>query len=87
MITGYLHGHKIIFDGVDWKYFDTGISIENEPRPCKRCGKTSKKYDSCLGKLPGVKNACCGHGVEKGYIQFDNGVIVRGYFEIEKEKP
>lgn len=27
--------------------------------------------DPCLGELPGVANACCGHGVEEGcYVQF-----------------
>ncbi|MFW6242880.1 MAG: hypothetical protein ACOC2W_01865 [bacterium] len=40
--------------------------------------------DACFPNLPGVSNACCGHGKRKGYIQFENGVIVRGYFTIEK---
>ena len=30
--------------------------------------------DPCLGKLPGVKNACCGHGLGPGYVVFENGV-------------
>lgn len=42
--------------------------------------------DPCLGHLPGVRYACCGHGVDHGYIFFENGVIVRGSFElIEKQ--
>ena len=39
--------------------------------------------DACLGILPGVDNACCGHGVrEKSYIRFSNGMVVKG-FEVE----
>lgn len=36
--------------------------------------------DPCLGKLPGVKYACCGHGgagYTIGYIYFENGVTIR----------
>lgn len=31
--------------------------------------------DPCLGlgQLPGVVNACCGHGIEVGYLIFENG--------------
>lgn len=40
--------------------------------------------DPCLGYLPGVRNACCGHGVSgAAYIQFDNGIIIRGEFIVE----
>lgn len=36
--------------------------------------------DACLGLLPGVANACCGHGTRaESYIQFTNGVTVRGF--------
>ena len=39
------------------------------------------KYDPCLGRLPGVKYACCGHGGKSnsasGYIYFENGRIIR----------
>lgn len=44
---------------------------------------TDEGHDFCVTNLGGVVNACCGHGVEEGYIQFDNGVIVRGMFTIE----
>ena len=36
--------------------------------------------DPCLGKLPGVKAACCGHGGKGnsgGYLYFENGTVVR----------
>lgn len=30
-------------------------------------------YDPCIGKLIGVKNACCGHGdTKEAYVQFDH---------------
>ncbi len=38
--------------------------------------------DPCIGKLPGVLFACCGHGGKTkanggGYIYFENGVTIR----------
>jgi hypothetical protein len=51
--------------------------------PCPECGSqpTPEGYDACLGKLPGVKFACCGHGREQGYIKFKNGRVIRGWFD------
>lgn len=54
---------------------------------CEKCGglrgmeyvdpKTGEEfYDHCLDKLPGVIQACCGHGGE-GFILFKSGVMVR----------
>lgn len=51
---------------------------------CNRCNRppTPEGFDACLGRLPGVKNACCGHGDPTcGYVQFENGVIIRGFFD------
>jgi len=49
--------------------------------PCKLCGKprTPEGHDACLGELPGVVGACCGHGKE-GYIEFENGTTIYGRF-------
>ena len=50
---------------------------------CKlKCTKEHKigdgdYVDPCLGILPGVKYACCGHGGESGYVFFENGLVVR----------
>lgn len=54
---------------------------------CKQCNMvateqidhyngTKEAVDPCLGKLPGVQFACCGHGdpEEDPYIMFTNGV-------------
>jgi hypothetical protein len=46
---------------------------------CRKCDKprTGDGHDPCIANLPGVQNACCGHGREQGYIMFDNGLIIR----------
>lgn len=56
--------------------------------PCPRCGNlpTAEGHDWCLasrlGALPGVDFACCGHGIQRGYISFTNGLVIRGQFEL-----
>lgn len=54
---------------------------------CPKCNKraTWDRHDPCIANLPGVKNACCGHGVDEGYIQFENGVTIRGIFEVDEK--
>ena len=56
----------ILDDLVDTKEL---LDLDN-PRSCKRCGRlpTKEGYDNCLGYIKGVIAACCGHGVEEGYI-------------------
>ena len=75
---GYDHGYPIEYDDTkkQWVYSDTREVVKNNPRLCKRCRESAapEGYDTCLGRLPGVKAACCGHGVEgEGYILFENG--------------
>ena len=78
-------GHDIKGSSTGWVYSDTGESVLGNPtRPCGKCGglNRSDEYDPCLAKLPGVINACCGHGDrDASYIQFKNGVIVRGFIK------
>jgi hypothetical protein len=87
-VTSYYNGHKIYFNFTTnkWHYLDNGILIEDNRRSCVKCGKnmTDKGHDYCIANLPGVTNACCGHGVDEGYIQFEDGRVLRGYFEIKK---
>lgn len=48
---------------------------------CSMCGHppTAEDHDACLGTLPGVMNACCGHGVtQDAYVQFLDGETIRG---------
>ena len=49
---------------------------------CPHCGlmRNGEGHDPCLGELPGVDYACCGHGGHgngRGYIAFSNGVVIR----------
>jgi hypothetical protein len=62
-------GHQIHFDGNVWRYSDTG-AICTHDRPCKRCGRppTAEGYDACLGHIESAAAACCGHGIESGYL-------------------
>lgn len=92
MAYSYINGHKIFFykDDEEIRYedgelYDTFKGQEKPNfRPCPKCGRlpTEEGHDGCLGSLPGVAFACCGHGVKKGYIKFKNGTVVKGHFEI-----
>jgi hypothetical protein len=54
-------------------------------RPCAKCGlkRPPSGHDPCIENLPGVGQACCGHGIEEGYVVFMNGIVLHGGFEIE----
>jgi len=80
----HLRGHPIVCIDGDYYYEDTGepTAPNWKGRPCGYCGEheTKEGHDACLGALPGVKNACCGHGDrDMSYISFENGVTVRGF--------
>ena len=67
MATSYQRGHVIFFDWHHWIWcYEDGVPASIE-RSCVRCGNmpTSEGHDACLGELPGVEYACCGHGVGK----------------------
>jgi hypothetical protein len=41
-------------------------------------------HDACLGRLPGVSAACCGHGRDdEAYIRFNDGTELRGSEAVE----
>jgi len=58
-------GHEIEAIEGEWRFVDTGEPTVGSNRPCGHCGEhaTAEGHDACLGTLPGVRNACCGHGV------------------------
>jgi len=70
MITSYLRGHLIEYDDNGWNYADNKQPIDMENRACIRCGMmpTPEGYDACLGYIPGVSSACCGHGVMELWV-------------------
>lgn len=54
---------------IGWCFDDTGKQIDHR-RPCARCRMppTPEGYDACLGYIPRLEAACCGHGVEQPSI-------------------
>ena len=81
--TSTLRGHPIYLDGEDYRYVDNDEPTATTwtTRDCGHCYKrnTPEGHDGCLGTLPGVANACCGHGaVEEAYIQLHDGSELRG---------
>lgn len=69
MITSYLRGHEIYYKNEKWYYSDNN-TIADDSRPCKKCGKypTKEGYDACIGYIKGATSACCGHGIQQGFI-------------------
>lgn len=81
----HLRGHPIAWDALRerWIYCDTREpTVETwRGRPCGHCGQhaTPEGHDACLGTLPGVTNACCGHGNDaEAYVQRPDGNVTRG---------
>lgn len=84
-LTAYINGNQVTStNGHDWQYTDGSphkIGVTVRPCPCCNSLPADGEPDGCLGSLPGVKNACCGHGIDgESYIEFENGVIIRGTF-------
>lgn len=90
----YFRGHPIVWTDTGWHYADT---LEPLPatggvvRPCAHCGLQTPlgegEVDPCLGVLPGVDNACCGHGVrDEAYVRFTTGIVLKG-FTVERIEP
>ena len=75
-------GHSIYCENGVWFYSDTRTPTMGDVRlSCSLCGlkRTKEDHDRCLGVLPGVMNACCGHGqVDEAYIQFWNEDRISG---------
>jgi hypothetical protein len=86
-IVDYEFGHAIRGGPRRYFYVDTGKMVKCPwERPCPKCGhyRTKDKHDPCIANLPGVRNACCGHGVEESYVQFENGMVICGWFEVDR---
>jgi len=87
MTRSYFRGHPTIWIDGAWVYEDSGLraGFGHDVRPCRKCGRifdssNSGEADPCMGELPGVDNACCGHGVpSEAYIRFINGMTIRGF--------
>lgn len=86
--NGHLRGWPIYYhEGAEeWRFCDTDEpTVETwSKRPCGHCGlygnSNDGEVDPCLGFLPGVTNACCGHGdPDMAYICFQGGLVLRGF--------
>ena len=84
-VTAKWRGHPIWFDedAYVWRFEDDGSPVADSwtKRPCGHCGElaTKKGHDRCIANLPGVVNACCGHGEDTdAYVMFENGVYLQG---------
>ena len=66
-VTSFVRGHRVVWDDPNWVYED-GVVVDLT-RACADCGEppTPEGFDACLGPIPGVHSACCGHGVGKPY--------------------
>jgi hypothetical protein len=64
----------VVFDDGRWRSLATGrfVRMAAGPAdlPCRLCGlePTQEGYDACLGHLAGATSACCGHGVQPGWV-------------------
>ena len=81
LITSFFRGHQIYIANGECFYSDTNIPTAINERKCGYCkrARTKEAHDGCLGTLPGVMNACCGHGVtSQAYVQYSLQNVIRG---------
>lgn len=73
-----------------WRYDDDGTKVSDgwRDRPCGKCGEAFVEdgHDPCIANLPGVMNACCGHGYDTPYVQFWDDSCVRGVEALEFQR-
>ena len=87
MIQSKLRGHPIVYVNREWLYVDTMTPTVGNERSCGHCGKnnTNEGHDGCVGILPAVMNACCGHGESgEAYIQYLDGSDIRGQAAVDE---
>ena len=75
-------GHDIEYINYKWLFCATKLPVKDNPNiKCGFCGSENTKegFDGCMGSLPEVKNACCGHGqADEAYVQYSDGMTIRG---------
>ena len=62
------------------EYYTSEMAGSGQRGICGKCkkGPTKEGHDGCLGTLPGVMNACCGHGdINDAYVMFDKDKTMR----------
>ena len=82
---GWCRGHEMYEAAPDvWRYVDNDalVSETQNERPCGHCGKPTPEsgHDPCIANLPGVVNACCGHGYPgDAFVVFADGQRLSGF--------
>lgn len=63
-------------DAEQWRWADTDRPATDE-RPCPSCGLTAEPGgpDPCIGMVPGVTAACCGHGHDEDRYRVVTGHV------------
>lgn len=86
-----LRGHMTICILGIWYYEDMPIPVAGNVRSsCGHCGKndTGEGNDGCLGTIPDIMNACCGHGkLREAYIQHLDGSVVGDFTKLITSYP
>lgn len=74
-VTCFIRGHLARYDNEAELWRDDNGAPADVDRPCAHCHQppTPEGHDPCLGTLPGVVSACCGHGVEDAYVVTSDG--------------
>ena len=85
---GIIRGHDAYYDATasQWCYTGTNQPVDRTTVNCPQCDAAcgNNAPDPCIGTIPGVTSACCGHGRHDGYIiwaatsRTDRGVRRRG---------
>ena len=79
----YSNGNLIICRGDKCKVASTGEKFTDEVEKnliCPKCNhkQTAEGHDHCIQNTPGIKYACCGHGIKnQAYISFEDGSVQR----------
>lgn len=71
-ITASIRGNRVTWDEDRRLWlFDDGVASEEDIRACTYCLQMPDEVgrDPCLGYIPAVTSACCGHGGPDGFVR------------------
>lgn len=79
-IMEQFRGNEIYKSNGEYLYKDSDkpVSENWQTTNCGHCNLpfTPEGHDGCIGTLPNVLNACCGHGItQDAYVQFEDRTI------------
>ncbi len=70
-------GHPVVYEDEEWRWMDSRESVTAAPRACVLCkvAPGPDGHDPCLGEIPGMTAACCGHGLQAGWTVTGDGAV------------